>query len=327
MKRLCTLLLILMVAFSLVACSKDAGGGNEDEKISSSSGEKMPSSGGQKEEKTTEAEEESKNITPVESISAKNWQQVIKENFELDLQLPDGWEIKEAKYDAGTHLSFNCDADEQAVAEYYDSIFEQMKGIGVVRITEHGGEKTYNSYSEAGSDTTGFSFAMNSEWSKSLYIDFDNRPAIGEVGLFILSEGDWSAPTGNHGYQKLEAYTGMEGVPAPDSYVISRSSRYNEDGIEMYFYNEAGEVATADIDAYAAKIYELCGKAADGGKCFWYNENDKKIAKEYSTVADAKKSDSQYAWFYTVDDEYVFIRIKLYTDTSCIALEALPSAL
>lgn len=326
MKKNLAFALALMMAVSLAACggkegTKTAGGG-------SGTGDTVPANARQEQPAAPDAAPPSKAADqgkakkpaiPVDDITTENWKQVVKENYELTITLPDGWEIKEAESLDGAHLKFSCNATMEDTAAFFDSIFVQLKELGAVRITDHGGDKAWNSYSEAntGGYQTNFDVAMNSDWSKDLYMDFGYQEAldkdanfyVDEVKLYLDATGDWSLPTGDNGYVKLEAYTGLSSVTAPDGYLISSSSKYSEDSVTLSFCTDGSEPSESELDAYAAKIWELSVKAADGGKCFWYNKEKNKITKEYGSAADVKKSDKQYDWFYKRGGEYVYIKV------------------
>ena len=302
MKKLFALLLAMTMALSLAAC-----GGNEETPSGSGTG-------------GTSQQEQRAETIPVDSITVENWHEVVKGNYELDIALPDGWAIKEATSQLGTHITFSCNITIEEAFAFFDGIFAELKSLGVIRIEEHGGGEAWDSYSEANDGTNyqpNFDIAMNADWSKSLYIDFGYNEKLNdsgdyyvdEIALYIKADGDWSLPTGDHGYGKFEAYTGMSSVVAPDGYHINIFSTYAEDSVTLGFSTDAAEASEAELDAYAAAIWELSVKAADGGDCFWYHQEGDKITKEYGSVSDAKKSDMQYAWFYKLDGKYVFIKI------------------
>lgn len=314
MKKLLTILLSALLLLALTSCnltesSGDGGGGSGSSKTGPGSYYK---------------EKERTGIIDIDSITTENWKQVVKENFEFDLNVPDSWEIKEAKSAMGAHIAFSCNATKEEVLACFDAIFEQLKELGASRIIAHFEmDKHYGTYSEASNGSLSglaFHFMMNDEFSKELYIDFqpnetlnsDGKWYVDEVEFYIKSDGDWSAPSGHNGFQKLEAYSGMTGVPTPDGMVVSDWTAYYDDYISIGFIREDGsEITAADLDAYAATIYDLCLKAADKGETFWYHAEDDKITVEYKGLADAKKNDGNYRIFYKLNGEYIYVGVKL----------------
>lgn len=334
MKKVLIFVFAAMMLLSLSACATGSsdegqfGGANpamqekdkdkekDDKKDKEEKDDKASKSGRQEYYK----EKEREGIISEKDITLENWHQVVKENYELDLQLPEGWEITETVSLMGSHLTFSCNTDSDTVEAWFDGIFAQLKENGSLFAVAHDTDRQHASYTAANTDgwQTNFDFCMNAEFSKELYIDFDYHTTldeqgnwfVDEVGLYISADGDWSAPSGDHGLQKLEAYTGMEDVPAPEGYTVSIYSAFYDESLSMAFATEEEEAAEADLDAYAAKIYELCEQAADKKDIFWYHTESKKITIDYDDVSQTKKSDTMYAWFYKLDGEYIYIRVR-----------------
>ena len=86
MKKLFALLLAMMMVLSLAACGGNdtpdpSGGTSQQEQPSNTSGSGNEQSGN--------------DSVAIEDISSDNWAQVLKENFGIEIALPDGWTVKE----------------------------------------------------------------------------------------------------------------------------------------------------------------------------------------------------------------------------------------
>ena len=332
MKKGLFIILAAMMLLSLSACAAGSsdegqfGGANpatqekdkEKEDKKDKDDKEDDSKSGKKREYYKEKEREG--IISEKDITLENWHQVVKENYELDLQVPEGWEITETVSLMGSHLTFSCNTDSDTVEAWFDGIFAQLMEQGALYAVAHDTDNRFTSYTEANTDgwQTNFDFCMNAEFSKELYIDFDYDSTldeqgnwfVDEVGLYISADGDWSAKSGDHGLEKLEAYTGMEDIPLPENYFVSIFSSFSEDSLTMAFATEAEEATEADLDAYAAIIYDLCEQAADKKDIVWYHTESKKATVDYDEVSQTKKSDKQYAWFYKLDGEYIYIKVR-----------------
>ena len=317
MKKTLAILLTLAMLFSLAAC----GGGSDDEKTPA--GNNTQSSQQEQNNPGTSQQGEAQvpvNRTPLAELTLENWQQVAKENFEIDITLPDGWQAEkvEATSEIGAKLTFGGPekiTNEEAFA-FFETFFTKLKEVGAVSIQAIDVEyETYAQAHEKGQFE--FDVMMNSDATKTLFMGLDTVTEVvgGEVVITgvevrLSAKGDWNVPTGDTGYPKFEAYTGMTGIQPPDGFYISRHSTY--DGKELFVrFNSPDDAVTEEqLSAYAAHIFERSVEAADGGKIFMYHVEKGTITQEYSSVEEAFNY-GQYRWFYETNGKRVCITMRI----------------
>ena len=138
MKRFILIALALMMALSLAAC-----GGNEE--TPSGSGTTAPGTSQQGQSGGTE----------LEDINANNWDQVIKDNFGLELALPEGWSVSEASSPNkrnNIEIKFVKGGNE-TYESFGEKIFAELQRIAEGDITHRRDTaKVYSSFDDANMD-------------------------------------------------------------------------------------------------------------------------------------------------------------------------------
>ena len=140
MKKILALALALMMVFALAAC----GGGN-DTPDPSGSGTTAPGTSQQGQSGGTE----------LEDINANNWDQVIKDNFGLELALPEGWSVSEASSPNkrnNIEIKFVKGGNE-TYESFGEKIFAELQRIAEGDITHRRDTaKVYSSFDDANKD-------------------------------------------------------------------------------------------------------------------------------------------------------------------------------
>lgn len=89
MKKILTLALALMLVLSLAAC------GNSGSSNTPSDNSTDPGTSQQQPSNTPDNSKPSGSSYAIKDINADNWAEVMKENFGIEMALPDGWTVKE----------------------------------------------------------------------------------------------------------------------------------------------------------------------------------------------------------------------------------------
>ena len=193
MKKLLALLLVGMMIFSLAACGdNNSTDPNKDNPGVSQSGEN--NDGGDK--INTKREE------AVKQATKDNWQQVVKDNFGVDVTVPDGWTVTYAKYaSGGVKIMFECSSTEADVFAFFDGMYAQLKAQAVDGVKTVYDGTVYESYSEAqekASDSTvarRFDLVVDAERELGYEFNFEWDEGSGDsvtgVDLFFELEGEW----------------------------------------------------------------------------------------------------------------------------------------
>jgi hypothetical protein len=136
-----TLMAAVMLVFSLAACSKNSGASGT---VSQQGGNEKPGAS-----------------TAIRDINTSNWQAVVKENFDLDISLPNGWTVKEATTTNGFSVSvlFAVGGSVKPV-DLGETIFNACKAVTKLDIRKpslSGDDPviTYDSFADANNEWAG----------------------------------------------------------------------------------------------------------------------------------------------------------------------------
>ena len=125
--------------------------------------------------------------------------------------------------------------------------------------------------------------------------------------------GEMVEDAANSEYDDVESFSGITSIGCPVGYTVKGSPEAGDYVRQMCFKADSGEVTQADIDKYAAAIWNLCIDTADNGAMFKY-AMFKKEKTPYSELSEAKRDSGNYAWYYENDGQIVMI--KVFTETA-----------
>lgn len=179
MKKFFALLIALTMVLSLAACGKNSETPGNSPKVGK---------GG--------------SGIAIGDITVDNWQQVIKDNFDLDLTLPEGWTVTKTVSLAGAHVYFSCKVDKAEADAFLESVFSELKRVASGDITGHYDNAPYNSIEEAnaGGLVDAFNLPVNADGSKKIYFSFSKdtgyddktlEPYIEAVSIYLSQKGKW----------------------------------------------------------------------------------------------------------------------------------------
>ena len=192
MKKLLTLLLAMLMVFSLAACGdNNTTDPDKDNPGVSQSGEN--NDGGDK--LNTKREE------AVKQANKDNWQQVVKDNFGVTVTVPDGWTVDIAKYAAGgIKVTFECSSTETDAIAFLDGLYAQLKAQAVDGVKSDYDGTVYESYSEALEKAPAFTVGRfdlvvdaDKELGYSINFGFDegSGDSVTGVDIFFELDGEW----------------------------------------------------------------------------------------------------------------------------------------
>ena len=192
MKKLLTLLLAMLMVFSLAACGENnTTDPDKDSPGVSQSGEN--NDGGDK--LNTKREE------AVKQANKDNWQQVVKDNFGVTVTVPDGWTVDIAKYAAGgVTVTFECSSTETEALAFLDGLYAQLKAQAVDGVKSDYDGTVYESYSEALEKAPAFTVGRfdlvvdaDKELGYSINFGFDegSGDSVTGVDIFFELDGEW----------------------------------------------------------------------------------------------------------------------------------------
>ena len=192
MKKLLTLLLAMLMVFSLAACGENnTTDPDKDNPGVSQSGEN--NDGGDK--LNTKREE------AVKQANKDNWQQVVKDNFGVTVTVPDGWTVDIAKYAAGgIKVTFECSSTETEALAFLDGLYAQLKAQAVDGVKSDYDGTVYESYSEALEKAPAFTVGRfdlvvdaDKELGYSINFGFDegSGDSVTGVDIFFELDGEW----------------------------------------------------------------------------------------------------------------------------------------
>ena len=175
MKKLLALMLALIMLMCFAACGgKDKNtGGNTDSPKGDNGDEGNNGTG-----------------TAVGDINAENWAEVVSANFGLELTLPDGWSVAQAKSPNGFNnvdLFFTVGGDE-TYATFGEKIFAELKADATGDIFKYGSNDIlYSTFEEASGGGTIVSMAGKvNDGKKTLVVNyFDNGTNV-ELTLLLF---------------------------------------------------------------------------------------------------------------------------------------------
>ncbi len=124
--------------------------------------------------------------------------------------------------------------------------------------------------------------------------------------------GEMVEDADNSKYDEVERLSGIASIGCPVGYTVYSSPEAGENVRQVVFKADSGEVTQADIDKYAAAMWNLCIDTADDGAMFKYAM----ISEEktpYSEISEARLDSGNYAWYYENDGQ--IIMIKVFTET------------
>lgn len=163
----------------------------------------------------------------------------------------------------------------------------------------------------------------------------DNNPSGNEGDNPGVSQSDNQGEENNNSAtQKADGaqMTSDEKLNAEDSPAIGESYLtgigkpvgYTVKGTEasglltgVKFTPDSGSIADGDLTAYAAAMWNLCIDQVDGGILGDRDVGDSD-GEIFSTLEDAKKSDTKYAWFYDISGKR--IQANVYIEDNMIIL-------
>ena len=192
MKKLLTLLLAMLMVFSLAACGdNNTTDPDKDNPGVSQSGENN-NSGDKLNTKREEA---------VKQANKDNWQQVVKDNFGVTVTVPDGWTVDIAKYAAGgVTVTFECSSTETEALAFLDGLYAQLKAQAVDGVKSDYDGTVYESYSEALEKAPAFTVGRfdlvvdaDKELGYSINFGFDegSGDSVTGVDIFFELDGEW----------------------------------------------------------------------------------------------------------------------------------------
>ena len=192
MKKLLTLLLAMLMVFSLAACGdNNTTDPDKDNPGVSQSGENNDGS-----DKLNTKREEA-----VKQANKDNWQQVVKDNFGVTVTVPDGWTVDIAKYAAGgVKVTFECSSTETEALAFLDGLYAQLKAQAVDGVKSDYDGTVYESYSEALEKAPAFTVGRfdlvvdaDKELGYSINFGFDegSGDSVTGVDIFFELDGEW----------------------------------------------------------------------------------------------------------------------------------------
>ncbi len=138
-------------------------------------------------------ENDSATGTAIGDIDADNWEEVIAENYGLELSLPDGWSVKEAKSPNGAtnitvHFAVGGDATYESFGE---TIFAELKKDASGDISKYAGDTVYATFQDAAGTYGIASFVakVDGNSGKTVQINYFDNGAT--VELSLLRMGNW----------------------------------------------------------------------------------------------------------------------------------------
>lgn len=107
-----------------------------------------------------------------------------------------------------------------------------------------------------------------------------------------------------------EAY--LTGIGKPVGYTVKGTEASGLlTGVK--FTPDSGSIADGDLKAYAAAMWNLCIDQVDGG-ILGDREVGDSDGEVFSTLEDAKKSDTKYAWFYNISGKRIQANVYIEDD-------------
>ena len=192
MKKLLTLLLAMLMVFSLAACGEN----NTTDPDKDNPGVSQSSENNDSGDKLNTKREEA-----VKQANKDNWQQVVKDNFGVTVTVPDGWTVDIAKYAAGgIKVTFECSSTETEALAFLDGLYAQLKAQAVEGVKSDYDGTVYESYSEALEKAPAFTVGRfdlvvdaDKELGYSINFGFDegSGDSVTGVDIFFELDGEW----------------------------------------------------------------------------------------------------------------------------------------
>lgn len=147
----------------------------------------------------------------------------------------------------------------------------------------------------------------------------EDNPGISQSG----ENNNGTTQKADGAQMESDAKLNAEDAPAVgESYLIGigKPVGYTVKGTEasglltgVKFTPDSGSIADGDLTAYASAMWNLCLEQVDGGILGNRDVGDSD-GEVFSTLEDAKKSDTKYAWFYNISGKRIQANVYIEDD-------------